>query len=376
MKFYYPSDAYYAEFTTQRFDTGAATTSDSLPVATANRNGVDDSGFALTVAPIDAGRYKITGTVPAYSSGDIVNISIAATVNSVAGKGVVDTFRVVSAANGCAGSNLDAAVSSRSAPATAQAISSNADMTAIKTQTDKLQFDGSNNIKSVKNAIGATDFNATEKASLNASTPNASVTVDTSAIASAVASAINRAGLYSITLQVNDINGLAIPGVNVYFVNTSGVTVRQAQTNSNGGVDPAQNLSLDAGSFTVKAFKAGYSIPNISIAVSANATVTMVGTAHSATQPEANYQTAYIQLANTDTDAVIFADPLPDTGQVISSAILTGHRVMGALVNGRLEIVLVKGGIYEVIARTGTKVFLSKTITVTSDDIHDLRSYA
>ena len=43
-------------------------------------------------------------------------------------------------------------------------------MVAIKAQTDKLTFDGSNNIKSVKNAtdLGTADFNATEKASITA----------------------------------------------------------------------------------------------------------------------------------------------------------------------------------------------------------------
>ena len=45
-------------------------------------------------------------------------------------------------------------------------ILSNSDLSAIKTQTDKMLFDASSNIKSVKNAIGSTDFNTTEKQSL------------------------------------------------------------------------------------------------------------------------------------------------------------------------------------------------------------------
>lgn len=97
---YKPSGAYYAEFTTQRFDTGAATNADSTPAATANKNGTDDGSFTLTVTNIDTGRYKITGTVPSgYASGDVVNVSVAATVNSVAGKGIVDSFTVQVRAN-------------------------------------------------------------------------------------------------------------------------------------------------------------------------------------------------------------------------------------------------------------------------------------
>lgn len=100
MKFLKVSGSYYGEFVTSRFDTGAATDADSTPTATATKNGTDDAGFSLTVTKIDTGRYKITGTVPAYSAGDNVQISVAATVNSVAGKGVVDEFVVVSALPG------------------------------------------------------------------------------------------------------------------------------------------------------------------------------------------------------------------------------------------------------------------------------------
>jgi hypothetical protein len=92
---YIAGNTYYGEFTTCRFDTGVATSADSTPVATANKNGADDGTFTLTVTSLDAGRYKITGTVPAgYAAGDKVKISVAATVNSVAAKAVVDKFEI------------------------------------------------------------------------------------------------------------------------------------------------------------------------------------------------------------------------------------------------------------------------------------------
>jgi hypothetical protein len=71
-----------------------------------------------------------------------------------------------------------------SKPGTAQTISSNSDITAIKAKTDLLTFDGSNNIKSVKNAtdLGTADFNATEKASITTAAGSASPNVNVSSM--------------------------------------------------------------------------------------------------------------------------------------------------------------------------------------------------
>jgi hypothetical protein len=90
---YKPSDAYYKEFTTASPSTGAAQDADSLPTATANHNGTDDGSFSLTVTNLDTGRYKISATIPGgYARGDVVNVTVAATVATVAGKACVDTF--------------------------------------------------------------------------------------------------------------------------------------------------------------------------------------------------------------------------------------------------------------------------------------------
>jgi hypothetical protein len=89
---YKPSDAYYKEIITSSPTTGAAQDADSTPVATANRNGTDDGSFTLTVTHLDTGRYKVTGTIPSgYARGDVINVTVAATVGGVAAKGVVDT---------------------------------------------------------------------------------------------------------------------------------------------------------------------------------------------------------------------------------------------------------------------------------------------
>jgi hypothetical protein len=87
-------DSYYKEFVTSAPTTGSSTDADSLPAATGNHNGTDDGTWVLTVVHMDTGRYKVTGTVPAYSPGDTVNVSVAATVAGVSGKAVVDTFSI------------------------------------------------------------------------------------------------------------------------------------------------------------------------------------------------------------------------------------------------------------------------------------------
>jgi hypothetical protein len=88
-----PSDAYTTQFTTHDTETGAGTDADSLPTATATRNGTDDATFTLTVTNMATGRYKVAGTVPAgYVDGDLIQIVINATVNSTSDSAIIDHF--------------------------------------------------------------------------------------------------------------------------------------------------------------------------------------------------------------------------------------------------------------------------------------------
>jgi len=92
---YKPGDVVWTEFVTNRFDTGAATVADSLPTGTINKNGTDDGAVTVTVTSLTGGRYKATFTIPTtYIVGDVVVLTIAATVNSVAGIGKVWEGRV------------------------------------------------------------------------------------------------------------------------------------------------------------------------------------------------------------------------------------------------------------------------------------------
>jgi hypothetical protein len=90
---YKPGDTRIGGFTTQRFDTGAATDADSLPAVTVTKNGADEGGAGVTVSKLDTGRYKYSYTIDAgWAAGDRIQDFVAATVNSVAGKACVGDF--------------------------------------------------------------------------------------------------------------------------------------------------------------------------------------------------------------------------------------------------------------------------------------------
>lgn len=75
-------------FTTHRFDTGAATNGDSTPSGTLYVNGTADAA-TVTVTNITTGVYKAAVTLPTLANGDVVDLRIAATVNSVSANGVI-----------------------------------------------------------------------------------------------------------------------------------------------------------------------------------------------------------------------------------------------------------------------------------------------
>ena len=85
-----PGDQVYVEFVTSVFATGAAGNATGDPVGTLNRNGTDDGAVTVTVTNLDTGRYKAAFVIPdTYLLGDVLNLTIAATVSGVAGKAVV-----------------------------------------------------------------------------------------------------------------------------------------------------------------------------------------------------------------------------------------------------------------------------------------------
>lgn len=83
-------------FTTRSFSTGVATDADSTPAGTLYVNGTSNAA-SVTVTNITTGIYKAAVTLPTLAVGDVVDLRIAATVNSVADNAVVwrDTKDIV-----------------------------------------------------------------------------------------------------------------------------------------------------------------------------------------------------------------------------------------------------------------------------------------
>lgn len=77
-----------AEFTTADPTTGAAANATGTPAGTLVINGTDDAA-AVTVTNKETGVYKASVTLPTLTPGDTVMIRVSATVDGVAGKGVV-----------------------------------------------------------------------------------------------------------------------------------------------------------------------------------------------------------------------------------------------------------------------------------------------
>lgn len=75
-------------FVTHRIDTGAAVNADSLPTGTLFVNGIADAA-TVTITNIATGRYRATVTLPTLAFGDMAEILVSATVNSVSQNGII-----------------------------------------------------------------------------------------------------------------------------------------------------------------------------------------------------------------------------------------------------------------------------------------------
>lgn len=82
------AQAITVEFSTSNPTTGAAVNADSLPAGTLVLNGTDNAA-SVTVTNVATGRYKCAVTLPTLAIGDIVEMSIAATVSTIPGVAIV-----------------------------------------------------------------------------------------------------------------------------------------------------------------------------------------------------------------------------------------------------------------------------------------------
>jgi hypothetical protein len=182
------------------------------------------------------------------------------------------------------------------------------------------------------------------------------------------------AGTYAVTIVTQQSDLTRISGVLVAILNATGTTIRTVTTDSNG--DAA--ITLDAGDFTAVSFKAMVNISDVAFTISGAAAVTISGTVVSPSVPAAGLQTIYYIPTDPalvlDDFAKLFAEAvLPN--QAVDTATLTGDRVYATKVGGHYEIQLAKGGEFIITGMREHDVFVTETITVTSDDTKSLNSY-
>ncbi len=126
-------------FTTRAAATGVATNATGTPTGTLYVNGTADAA-TVTVTNITTGVYKAAVTLPTLAAGDIVGLSINATVSGVADNGVIwgDTKDLAldsSYRPGIDWSNVGAPTTSLALTGTTIATTQQVDVNTIKTQT-------------------------------------------------------------------------------------------------------------------------------------------------------------------------------------------------------------------------------------------------
>lgn len=85
----------YNGFATQRVDTGFATFADTTPVLRVIRNGAVQATTVTVTPTAHIGAYTYTWTVPnAWADGDSIQVLGEATVNSVTGRAILDSFQL------------------------------------------------------------------------------------------------------------------------------------------------------------------------------------------------------------------------------------------------------------------------------------------
>lgn len=96
-------------------------------------------------------------------------------------------------------------------------------------------------------------------------------------------------GPYTVTFTTQTSGAVAVPNVNLYIKNASGVVIQTVATGSNGTV----SVNIDDGNFTVIGLKAGYNITTTAFTVSGNTSVTVTCTAAGASPGDSFVNTKY-----------------------------------------------------------------------------------
>ncbi len=394
---YKPNMNFSAQFVTQRFDTGVATDADTLPVATASKNCVDDATFVLTVTKMATGRYKITGTIPSnYVTGDTVDISVVATVNTKTGTDIIKSFMIDTALI----SDIPALVWA----VTTRTLSSFGTLIAdiwsniTRTLSDKAGFSLSADYDAAKDAASSTlvttGVNAIRDDISNiqtgggGSTPaeiwshpartlTSAYTDEQTPRDMAGAAAVVGSKALAITLYRL---GTTTPIINarVSILNSTGtVTLQSNLTDSNGKVE----TTIDNGIYLFR-----YSCPSVNfeitsemVTIDTDKTITRYGTAIVPLPPEEDKQNVLIYPKYpsylNDTSVELYAEAWPQKNNFFGKALFTPGKTVAVLNEDHFEMQLTKGARFKITGKRDGVIFLEKFIAVTQDDMKDLDTY-
>jgi hypothetical protein len=231
----------------------------------------------------------------------------------------------------------------------------NAGISAIKAQTDKLTFTGSNVNAQIK-ASDDIDFTPTQVETLETIIATGSV------------------GVYKVTLTFLDQYSAPIEMVTVYVLNSGGHYIASGLSNSSGIL----SFNVDAGTYTVRSYKAMVSIPDTVITISADTPQTISGTVKIPTPPAVGMQTVYGWVKHGDAAAgyqsIVTAVPLFDTS--INNQALTLKEITTVVdTDGYFELGLIQSASYQMSIKYSTKVLSSKQFRVTTDDTRAYEDY-
>ena len=157
-------------------------------------------------------------------------------------------------------------------------------------------------------------------------------------------------------------------------INSGGHRIAYALANSSG----IASVKLDAGTYTIRSFKAIANFPDTAITVSDDAAITIIGNAFTPTPPNPGMQTIYGYVNHGDAtpghDAIVTAVPIFDTN--VDNVALTLKEIMVTVdSSGYFELELIQKASYQVSIKYGTKVLSSKQFTVTTDDTVAYENY-
>lgn len=272
----------------------------------------------------------------------------------------------------------------------------NSSITAIKAKTDNLPSDPASNTQ-VNTRLSTAGYTAPDNAGIagiKAKTDQITFTgglVDANmeaisgetapadALSEFTAFAIQtQPGLFAISITTTDGTN-PVADVRVQIISGSGQVVSEARTDGSGQVSGAYAFKLDAGTYTVRMAKVGYTYEDQTLVVTADASVTYEGLQFDPTQPAVGNQTLYGYVRNVTgavaVGATVRATPVKQNQFVDNAQITLYSTTTTTNADGYWELAVVKGSRIKVDSIYEEKTYYLKTFTVSQAGIAAIEEY-